>query len=95
MKRYAIAVIGLAGIGLAGCSTATHQSAPDPAEVQHSAAHAVVAMPDGFRNVAESCDDGGNMILVTSRGSINLNPSDGPGLASAIAVIINDPRCKK
>lgn len=96
MKRIAVFTgLTVAGIALAGCSAQTHQSAPDPAEVQHSAPHAVVAMPDGFRNVAESCDDGGNMILVTSRGSISLNPNDGPGLASAIAVIQNDPRCAK
>ena len=88
-----LAIAG-ASLVLAGCAGETHQSAPNPAEVNHQAAYAVIEMPEGFRNIAEKCDDGGNMILVTSRGMILDNNSAG-ALPSALAVIVNDPRCKR
>jgi hypothetical protein len=89
-------IVGVALMVLAGCAASgpTHQSAPNPAEINHQAANAIVEMPDGFRNVAEKCDSGGNMILVSSRGEL-LDNNSGGALPSAVAVILNDPRCKR
>ena len=97
-KRVALATIAAVSIlALGGCAGATKQSSPDPTgdHIHMTAPHAVIGMPDGFRNVAEACDDGGNMILVTSRGSDLAGGQNGGGLSSGIAVILNDSRCKR
>lgn len=95
-KRVILAVVGIVAIliSLVACAGSTHQSAPNPAEVNHQAAREVIEMPEGFRNVAEKCDSGGNMILVTSRGML-LDDNSAGALPSGIAVILNDPRCKR
>ena len=82
-------IVVLLAILVSACAGETHQSAPDP-RVDHTAGYAVVQRPDGFRNVAETCDSGGNMLLVTSRGNVN-----DQGYVSGIAVILHDPRCAK
>lgn len=53
----------------------------------------VVKMPDGFRNVAFTCN-GVNGIYVTSRGWNQDGAADYPSLPSAIAVVPNDPNCR-
>ncbi|MGV9364492.1 hypothetical protein [Amycolatopsis sp. NPDC003731] len=98
MKRKLVFAGSLAAVALAvsACAGATKESAPDPtpAQIQMVPPHQVVGLPNGFRNVAEVCDDGGNMLVVTSRGSDFAGGQNGGGLASGIAVIPDDPRCK-
>lgn len=97
IKRYTlVALAAVSVLALTACDP-TKQSSPDPTgdHIRMTAPHAVIGMPDGFRNVAEACDDGGNMILVTSRGSDFAGGQNGGGLSSGIAVILNDPRCKR
>lgn len=95
MKKLFILAPAL--LAATACGTATKQSAPDPApaQIQMVPPHQVIGLPDGFRNVAEVCDDGGNMIVVTSRGSDFAGGQNGGGLSSGIAVISHDPRCAK
>lgn len=94
MNKFIIPAVAAVLVAVSACAGDTHQSAPNPAEINHQAAHEVVEMPEGFRNVAEKCDSGGNMILVTSRGMILDNNSAG-ALPSGIAVILHDSRCAK
>ena len=96
--RWGVAVLALiiAPFTMAAtCGTEAQQSGPDPATVQMRDVQikAAYRLPDGFRNVVEFCDDGGNMILVTSRGSDLAGGPNGGGLSSGLAVILKDPRC--
>lgn len=79
------------------CGTDAQQSGPDPApaNVKPVQIHAAYGLPDGFRNVVEFCDDGGNMILVTSRGSDLAGGQNGGGLTSSVTVIPGDRRCAR
>lgn len=99
MKRLVLilATAALAATALTACAGATKQSTPDPkpSQIQMLPPHQVIGLPEGFRNIVEVCDDGGNMVLVTSRGSDLAGGPNGGGLASGIAVILKDPRCAK
>lgn len=90
-------IVILTAVLVSACEPATKQSSPDPTsdQIHLTAPHEVIGMPSGFRNVAEACDSGGNMVLVTSRGSDFAGGPNGGGLGSGIAVILNDVRCKK
>lgn len=90
----AVAVAGLA-LALSGCNM-SQQSGPDPsvAQMRPVQVRGAYQLPDGFRNVVEFCDDGGNMLAVTSRGSDLAGGSNGGGLSSAVALVkAEDPRC--
>jgi len=89
-------VNGAAGIAIAaasfvlitGCSAA-HTDAPDPAPANiNSGTHQkIIQEPDGFRNVAFSCN-GTTGIYVTSRGvSSDI-------ITSGISTVANDTACK-
>ena len=99
MNKAIVMTLGAvsAVIILSGCDSATKQSSPDPTSdsIRMATPKEVIGMPSGFRNVAEACDSGGNMILVTSRGSDFAGGPNGGGLGSGLFVIPNDPRCKR
>jgi len=97
-KVLGIILAGVSAVALlSGCATATKESSPDPTSdsIRMVTPKEVIGMPSGFRNVAEACDSGGNMILVTSRGSDFAGGPNGGGLGSGLFVIPNDPRCKR
>lgn len=92
----AILAIVVAPLTMASaCPGEAQQSGPDPQTVQMRDVQikAAYRLPDGFRNVVEFCDEGGNMILVTSRGSDLAGGPNGGGLSSSLAVIVGDKRC--
>jgi hypothetical protein len=93
MKAYIVngaAVVAIAAsfVLLVGCSAA-HTDAPDPAPANINAGthQKIIQEPDGFRNVAFSCN-GTTGIYVTSRGvSSDI-------ITSGISTVANDPACK-
>lgn len=91
----ALAVLAAPFTMAASCDTDAQQSGPDPrpSDIRPVQIHAAYGLPEGFRNVVEFCDDGGNMVLVTSRGTDLAGGQNGGGLASGITVIPNDKRC--
>jgi hypothetical protein len=96
----AIAALGAAiviGAGvLSACAPATQQSGPDPEPVklQNPKIIGAYRLPEGFRNVIEWCDNAGNSLGVTSRGSDLAGGQNGGGLASAgWLIMVKDPRC--
>jgi len=97
IKAVATILAGISAVALLSGCAATKESSPDPTSdsIRMVAPKEVIGMPSGFRNVAEACDSGGNMILVTSRGSDFAGGPNGGGLGSGLFVIPNDPRCKR
>jgi hypothetical protein len=85
------AAIGMLGFGLASCGA--HQSAPEPSpsDIMDGAHTQVIRMPDGFRNVAVTCD-GTTAVYVSSRGVGTAG--DGTQVSSGLAIEPNSPRCK-
>lgn len=89
VNSTAVVAIAVTSFGLlVGCSAA-HTDAPDPAPANINAGthQKVIQEPDGFRNVAFSCN-GTTGIYVTSRGV----SSD--VITSGISTVANDPACK-
>lgn len=82
------AALALTGCGLGGES---QKSAPDPVGITPAVSR-VIQMPDGFRNVAWSCN-GKVGIYVTSRGVYKVGSADYTALPSSIAVVNPDPNC--
>lgn len=81
----------------ADCSNSAQQSGPDPLPSNIKPAKIVGAyqLPDGFRNVVEWCDGGGNSNATTSRGSDLAGGQNGGGLTSSGWLVkLDDPRCK-
>jgi len=85
------ALTAMAAIALTGCGRQSQKSAPDPVGIKPAVSR-VFQMPEGFRNVAWSCN-GKVGIYVTSRGVFNVGSSDYTALPSGIAVINPDPNC--
>ncbi len=85
MKRW-IAVAGLAGVLLTGCSQKAREPFRDAptSDERNSGAARVIEFPDGFSNMAAKCD-GPNMVYVAFKGDNN---------RAAVAVAANDPRCR-
>lgn len=89
MKRALIAgsLLG-AALLLTGCSELSNDSArvESPADISPGE---VIAMPDGFSNVATKCDGHGNRIYTIFHGAgANWTPF------GAVAVLSADPTCK-
>ena len=82
--------LGLIVVGLASCS-ATKAAAPEPtgANIRPGTHTRVIQMPNGFRNIAATCD-GTTGVYVTSRGVAEADPQP-----SSVAVLPNDPACSK
>jgi hypothetical protein len=80
---------------LTGCP-ATKGDAPEPTggNVKPGTNTRVIQMPNGFRNIAATCD-GTTGVYVTSRGWSEAGGGSGDSLPSGIAVLANDPRCAK
>lgn len=78
---------------LTGCP-ATKQDAPEPTSdnIINGTNTQVIRMPDGFRNVAVTCDKT-TAIYVTSRGWSQESGGDVVSLPSTVAVVPNSKRC--
>lgn len=81
---------------LSGCgATKADAPEPSPSDILNGTHTQVIKMPEGFRNIAVTCD-GSTAIYVTSRGwvegSANKNIT---ALPSDVAVVPNSPRCVK
>ena len=87
-KLGAVVAVFALGFGLASCS-ATKQDAPEPTgdKIKPGTNTRVIQMPDGFRNVAATCE-GTTGIYVTSRGI-----SETEAQPSSVALLANDPAC--
>lgn len=85
------AVVVFAALALAGCSGPEQDDGPDPLpeNIIDPATVRVIRMPEGFRNVAMTCD-GSTGIYVTSRGCESCTT-----VGSGIAVVLGDPRCAR
>jgi hypothetical protein len=83
-------IVGLIVVGLASCS-ATKADAPEPSpsDIKSGTHTRVIQMPNGFRNVAATCQ-GSTGVYVTSRGVAEADPQP-----SGIAVLANDPACAR
>lgn len=79
---------------LTGCG-ATKSDAPEPTpdNILNGTRTQVLRMPDGFRNVAVTCD-GTTAIYVTSRGWSQESTGDVVSLPSSVAVVPNAKRCQ-
>lgn len=98
--RYVLAGVVCAGalFLLTGCP-ATKGDAPEPTgdKVKPGRNTHVIQMPNGFRNIAVTCD-GTTGVYVTSRGWSEAgggSGGSGDSLPSGIAVLANDPECAK
>lgn len=80
----------------ASCDGETKESSPDPTSdrIQMVAPLQIIGMPNGFRNIAVVCDNFGNLLYVTSRGSDFAGGPNGGGLGSGMAVVPGSPACK-
>lgn len=87
----------VAAFSLSACDMGTKTSSPDPTSntIQKTPVKGVVGMPDGFRNVAFGCNEYGDMIFVTSRGSDIAGGPNGGGLGSGVFVVPNHKACVK
>lgn len=95
----AFAAIAIMPFTMAGScdGNASQASGPDPlpANIRPAKIIGAYQLPDGFRNVVEFCDGGGNSLAVTSRGSDFAGGQNGGGLTSTVSLVRNDdPRCK-
>jgi len=97
-KAFAIGGVVIASVfALSACDMGTKTSSPDPTSntIQKTPVKGVVGMPDGFRNVAFGCNQYGDMIFVTSRGSDIAGGPNGGGLGSGVFVVPNHKACVK
>lgn len=74
MKRrtkYAIAAgaAGALALGVTGCSSVTEEWNDAPVQRKIDTPAVILSMPDGFANVAEKCDESGNLITTTRDGN--------------------------
>lgn len=85
-----LVAVGLAlALVLSGCTSESHQNAPEPtaSQIIDGTHTQVIRMPDGFKNVVFTCW-GETGIYVTSRGCDACTIT-----ASSIAVVTKDPHC--
>jgi len=82
--KFRIAAVALTLLALAGCGA--HASNNNKVVIPTGPA-SVIQFPYGFRNVAYKCD-GPNMVYSGSAGADD-------SLPPSIAVVPNDPRCKR
>lgn len=100
-KRVAgiVGIVAMLTLSLSACDlfSETKTSSPDPTSntIQKTPVKGVVGMPDGFRNVAFGCNQYGDMIFVTSRGSDLSGGPNGGGLGSGVFVVPNHKACVK
>lgn len=98
IKKLALIAGGVAAVLLLTASSCDVQKDADfsckdaPAACADGTNTKVILMPDGFRNVAFTCN-GSTGIYVTSRGWNQNGSGDMPSLPSGIAVVANDPNC--
>lgn len=94
--RKILAILAVLLVVLTGCESDTKKDAPEPTpdNIINGTNTQVIRMPDGFRNVAFSCYGTVGM-YVTSRGWIQGSVQDIASLPSSIAVLENDPHCKR
>lgn len=96
MRRKLVALSAAAVMALAGCSAAKKDAEfsckDSPTACAPGRNMKVILMPDGFRNVAFTCN-GKVGVYVTSRGWKQNGTGDLPSLPSGIAVVENDPNC--
>jgi len=92
-----VGVVSVLGITLTACGMGTKISSPDPTSdtIQKTPVKGVVGMPEGFRNVAFGCNQYGDMIFVTSRGSDIAGGPNGGGLGSGVFVVPGHKACVK
>lgn len=89
MNKKNVVIAGACALviaGAAGCAKFTEPFNDAPVERRNDKPAVVYSMPDGFSNVSTKCDDYGNRIYVAYHGD---NPY------AAIAVVAQDPSCKK
>lgn len=92
----AILAAFFAGIALVACSNDSQQDAPEPqpSDIFNGTHTQVIQMPEGFRNLAVTCD-GTTALYVTSRGWVkNQTSADYASLPSSVTAVPNSPRCK-
>jgi hypothetical protein len=94
----ALAIVAAPFTMAGSCDNDSQQSGPDPlpANIKPAKVLGAYKLPDGFRNVVEFCDDAGNSLAVTSRGSDLAGGQNGGGLPSSLILVkFDDPRCTR
>lgn len=96
MKLIGAGAIAVAiGSLLIGCGNDSQQDAPEPTpdNIINGTNTRVIQMPEGFRNLAVTCD-GTTALYVTSRGWVkNQTSADYTSLPSSVTAVPNSEHC--